>query len=123
MLHELLDPGFTDEDTLLLWVVVADLEPLALSLRDDILHVVATKCAQDTKEEVPLGQFVGHLLYCWQIFAEERVFHGILVQVLDGYLLVGGNLQSDHLVLFEMEFLVANDVPHEADLRSFGCWE
>ena len=123
MLHELLHPGFTDEDALLLRVVVADLEPLALSLRDDVLHVVATKCTQDTEEKVPLGQLVGHLLFGWQVLAEERVFHGILVEVLHRDLLVGGNLQSDHLVLFEMQFLVAKDIPHEADLRSLDCWE
>jgi hypothetical protein len=70
MLHELLHPSFTDEDALLLRVVVADLEPLALSLRDDVLHVVATKCTQDTKEEVSLGQLVGDLLFGWQVIAE-----------------------------------------------------
>lgn len=106
MLHELIHPAITDEDPLLLWVFVADLEPLALGVSDDVLHVVATKCAQDTEEEVSLRQFVGYLLFGWQVLAQKWVLHGVLVQVLHRDLLVSGNLQPDHLILFEMELLL-----------------
>ena len=52
MLHQLLEPAFSDCDTLLLRVFIGDLEPLLLSIRDDVLHVLFSETAEDTEKEL-----------------------------------------------------------------------
>ena len=57
MLHQLIHPGVSDQDTLLASVVVGHLETLLVGGRDDIGHVLTTEGAHHAEEEVPLREF------------------------------------------------------------------
>ena len=58
MLHQLLEPAFSDGNTLLLRVFICYLEPLLLSIRDDVLHVLFSETAEDTEKELSFRQLV-----------------------------------------------------------------
>ena len=44
------------------------------------------------------------------------IFHGILVEVLHGELLVGRDVEAEDLILFKVQLLVGQDVAHEVEL-------
>ena len=56
MLHQLLHPGITDEDSLLTLVLIRDLEPLFVGLLNDVLHILPPQSAENTKEKLLLRQ-------------------------------------------------------------------
>jgi hypothetical protein len=85
---------------------------------DDVLHVLLSQCAQDAEEELALRQLVGELLLGGQVLGEHGVFHGVLVEVLHGELLVAGDVEADDLVLLEVQLLVGQHVSHEAEFSS-----
>ena len=58
MLHQLLKPAFSDGNPLLLGVFISDLEPLLLSIRDDVLHVLLSETAKNTEKELSFWQLV-----------------------------------------------------------------
>ena len=101
MLVEQLEPAVGDGDALLLRVVLAHLEALARGRMDDVLHVLLSQRAKDAEEELALRQLIGELLLGWQVLGEDRVLHGVLVEVLHGELLVAGDVEADDLVLLE----------------------
>ena len=83
---------------------------------DDVRHVLLPQRAQYTEEEFTLRQLVRELLLAGEVLGEHGVFHGILVEVLHGELLVGRDVEADDLVLLEVQLLVGKDVAHEAEL-------
>ena len=99
-----------------LGVVVTHLEALAGSIMDDICHVLLPQSTQDAEEELALWQLVGELLLGGEVLGKHRIFHGILIKVLHGKLLVGRDVEADDLVLLEVQLLVGKDVSHEAEL-------
>ena len=101
-----MEPAFSDCDALLLGVFIRDLEPLLLSIGDDVLHVLFSETAEDTEKELSFRQLVRELFLGRQILAEYWVLHSIIIEVLHGYLLISRDLEYDHLVLFEMKFLL-----------------
>jgi hypothetical protein len=118
VLLQLGKPGVGDEDALLLRIIVGNGVALLMCFRDDVSHVLISQSAQDTKEEVAFGESVTKLFLRRKILAENIISHGVLVHVLDGYLLIGWHLHVVDLVLFEMKFLLAQDVSHEAKFSS-----
>ena len=85
---------------------------------DDVLHVLLPQRAQDAEVELALRQLVGELLLCWEVLGEHGVLDGILVEVLNRKLLVAGDVETDDLILLEVQLLVGQDVSHEAELGS-----
>ena len=83
---------------------------------DDICHVLLPQSTQDAEEELALWQLIGELLLSGEILGKHRIFHGILIKVLHGKLLVGRDVEADDLVLLEVQLLVGKDVSHEAEL-------
>ena len=116
MLHQLLEPAFSDGNSLLFRVFIRDLKPLLLSIRDDVLHVLFSETAEDTEKELSLRKFVRELFHRRQVLAEYWILQSIIIEILHGDLLVRWDLESDDLVLFEMKFLFRKDIPHEAEL-------
>ena len=123
MLVEQLEPAVSYGDTLLFWVVIAHLEALAGGRMDDVLHVLLPQRAQDAEEELALRQFVGELLFRWEVLCEDGVLHGVLVEILHGELLVAGDVEADNFVLLEVQLLVGQDVSHETELGSLHGWQ
>ena len=121
MLVKQLEPAIGDGDALLLGVVLAHLEALAGGRVDDVLHVLLAQLAQDAEEELALRQFVGELLFRWELLGEYGVLHCVLVEVLHRELLVAGDVEADDLVLLEVQLLVGQDGSHEADFGSLHC--
>ena len=115
MLHQLLKPPFSYCDALLLGVFIRDLEPLLLSIRDDVLHVLFSEAAEYTEKELSFRQLVRELFLRRQVLAQYWVLQSIIIEILHGYLLISRDLKSDDLVLFEMKFLFRKDIPHEAE--------
>jgi len=116
MLLQLGQPGVGDEDTFFLRVVVGDCIAPLVRLGNHVPHVLVAEGANHTKEEVALWQPVPQLFLGWQILLEDIVGHRVLVHVLDRDLLVRGHFHMVHLVLLEMQLLLAEDVAHEAQL-------
>ena len=114
MLHQFLKPAFCDGDALLLRVFIRDLESLFLSIRDDVLHVLFSETAENTKKEFSFRKLVRELFLSRQVLAEYWVLQSIIIEILHGYLLISRDLESDDLVLFEMKFLFRKYIPHEA---------
>ena len=73
---------------------------------DDVRHVLLPQRTQYAEEEIALRQLVGELLLGGEVLSEHRVFHGILIEVLHGELLVGRDVEADDLVLLEMQLLI-----------------
>ena len=115
MFHELLEPCLRDGDAFILRVIILDLEPLVHGLLDDVFHVLLAQCAEHPEEEITLWKVTGQLLSGRQVLGEHSILHGIIIEVLDGYLLISRYLESDNLVLFEMKFLFRKNIPHEAE--------
>ncbi len=105
MFHQLLKPALGDSDTLPLGVFIRDLEPFLLSIRDDVLHVLFSETAEYTEKEISFRKLVRELFFSWQVLGEYWILHRIIIKILDGYLLISRDLESDHLILFEMKFL------------------
>ena len=82
MLCELLHPGVTDEDRLLLGILLIDLEAPTLSLSNDVKHELSLEGAEHSEEEVSLWKLVRELLLGWEVLIEDWILHRILVQVL-----------------------------------------
>ena len=120
MLHQLLEPAFSDCDALLLGIFICDLESLLLSIRDDVLHVLFSETADDTEKELSFRQLVRELFLSRQILAKHWVLQSIIIEILHGYLLVSWDLQYDDLVLFEMKFLLRKDISHEAEFSTLN---
>ncbi len=97
MLHELLEPSVCDGNALTFGVFVTNFEAFIGGLLDDVLHVLLPQSAQYTKEEL---------------------LQSILIEVFHRELLIGRDVETDDLVLFEMQLLVGEDVSHEAKLGS-----
>ena len=74
---------------------------------------------EHTEEEVPLRQLPRELFLTWKVLAQHRVRHGVVIEVLDGDLLVERNLKADDLVLLEVQLPLREDVSHEAYLGGF----
>jgi len=85
---------------------------------DDVCHVLLPQSTQYTEEELALWQLVGELLLSGEVLGKHRIFHGILIEVLHGELLVCRDVEADDLVLLEVQLLVGKDVSHEAELGS-----
>ena len=83
---------------------------------DDVSHVLLAQGTHYAEEELALGQLVEELLLGWEVLGKHRVFYGIFIEVLHGELLVCRNVEADDLVLLELQLLVGQDVPHEAEL-------
>ena len=88
---------------------------------DDVLHVLLSQRAQDAEEELALRKLIGELLFGGQIFGEHGVLHGILVEVLNRKLLVAGDVETNDLILLEVQLLVGQDVSHESEFGSLHC--
>ena len=123
MLGELLEPSLGDGDALTFWVVVADLETLAGGIMDDVGHVLLAQSTHYAEEELALGQLVGELLLGGQVLCEQRVFHGIFIEVLHGELLVSRDIEANDFVLLEVKLLVCQDFSHEAEFGPFHRWQ
>ena len=67
------------------------------------------------KKELSFRQLIRELFLGWQILAEYWVLQSIIIEILEGYLLISRNLEFDDLVLFEMKFLFRKNIPHEAE--------
>ena len=83
---------------------------------DDVCHVLLPQSTQYAEEELALRQLIGELLCGREVLGEHRIFHGILIEVLHGELLVGRDVKADDLVLLEVQLLVGKNVSHEAEL-------
>jgi hypothetical protein len=90
MLLQLLQPLVSDEDALLLWLILLNAKPFAMSLTDDIAHILLFHSTEDTEEEVSLRHLIRELLLGWQVFLEDWILHRILVQILDRDLCIVG---------------------------------
>ena len=101
------------------WVVVAGLEALAGGIMDDVCHELLAQRAQHAEEELALGQLVGELLLGGQVLGEHR----ILAEVPHGELRVGRDVEADDLILLEVQLLVGQYVPHEAELGALHRWQ
>ena len=64
---------------------------------DDVCHVLLPQSTQYTEEELALRQLVGELLLGGEVLGKHRIFHGILIKVLHGELLVGRDVEADDL--------------------------
>lgn len=102
MLHQFLVPSLGYSDPLLFGIIVTDLEALRLCIRDDVFHILFFESAQNTEEKLSFWKLIWKLLLGWKVFAQHRVSHRVIIEILHRYFLVGGNLKSNHLILFEM---------------------
>ena len=114
VLHQLRHPRVTDEDAFLLGVILFGFEALLGSFGDDLSHVFLLESTENAEEELPLWKLAGELLLGREILGKEGVPHRVVVEVLDRELLVGGDLELDHLVLLEVLLGLGEDVSHEA---------
>ena len=83
MLSELLQPGVTDEDRLLLGIFLINLITATLGFSNDVEHELPLEGAQHSEEEVALRELVGELLLGGKVLAQHRVLHRILIETLD----------------------------------------
>ena len=109
-------PGVGDEDTFFLRIVVGDGVAPLVRLGDHVPHVLVPQGAQDTEEEVALRQPVAKLFFSWQVLLEDFIGHRVFVHILDRYFLVRWHIHMVHLVLLQVQLLLAEDVAHEAEL-------
>ncbi len=116
MLHELLEPSVGDGDALAFGVVVTNFVAFVGGLLDDVLHVLLPQSTQYTKEELALRQLVGELLLGGEILRQHFIFQSILIEVLHRELLICRDIETDDLVLLEMQLLVGEDVSHKTEL-------
>ena len=120
MLIELLQPSVGDGYALTFGVIFTYVKAFAGSIMDDVRHVLLPQRTQYAEEDFALWQLVGELLFGGEVFCEDRVFHGILIEVLHGELLVGRDVEADDLVLLKVQLLVCQEISHEAELGALN---
>ena len=80
MLLQLSHPCLWDGYIFLLRVIFRHGVSFLLCARNDALHVLVAQAAHQTEEEISFRQSPRQLLLGWQVFHQQFILHGILIQ-------------------------------------------
>jgi hypothetical protein len=80
------------------------------------VHVLLAHGAQHPEEEFTLRKLVGELIFVREVLGKLRVLHRIFIEILHRELLIVWDLQSDHLILFQVQLLVGKNISEKAEL-------
>ena len=86
-----------------------------MSAKDDVLHVLISQSAHQTEEEISFRQSPKQLLLSGQVFHQQFILQGVLMQVLHRNLLIAGNFHVIYFVLSEKHLGLAEDIAHETE--------
>ena len=113
MFSELFHPALTDQDSFLWLIIIWYFESLFVCLLNNILHVLWSKSAQNTKEKFTFWKLSRELFFVRKIFLKDWVFNSICVKILDWKFLIVRNFHSVYIILFKMKFLIWEKISHE----------
>jgi hypothetical protein len=94
-------------------IIIWYFESLFVCLLNNILHVLWSKSAQNTKEKFTFWKLSRELFFVRKIFLKDWVFNSICVKILDWKFLIVRNFHSVYIILFKMKFLIWEKISHE----------
>ena len=104
MLSELFHPALADQDHFLWLIIIWYFESLFVCLLNNILHVLWSKSAQNTKEKLPFWKLSWELFFIRKIFLKDLILNSICVKIFNWELLIVRDFHSVYIILFKMKF-------------------